>query len=489
MEKDIETKTSWEILDEYFCKKSMMEILGVDRDENAHSKFLGWLFENKDTREVAIKSLLTLLRVEYLKQKEEYPNIHFPEIKEPQAMKINDVRVILEDFVEASAEDENGKIIIGEDGREIKYYGRADIVLEVTYDDKHLYVIIENKIDSFEHMMGKGQKEEDAEGAMWQTKGYYQYYTENKYRGKDCIFAFLTRPCYSDFFIREKAKFEEKYKKLTNVRKDGGPQCESFIWINYQDVLDDILTIVESNLEIEDCILAKLRIKDYIRCLGINKTQDNLMAVSKDLEAKAWAVWEEIKRKTKKQINELNWENNKDFIQPLFKVLCYICEKNEKDEDKKKEKEQIREINKIINSKDDTSYVIKKDGNQCSVNGERAYDKNSLVYEVVRIMMEYTLSLEDINERYKVYRKYKKLPPYLFIDSKDFYEKKAKSTDKKFDTKWREMKDVDIYVYQSGWDYPIMRDFITFAEKLLPEYNIQEFVSKTKLEKMIELIK
>ena len=36
-------------LDRYFSEKSMMEILGVDRDENSHSKFLGWLFGNCQT--------------------------------------------------------------------------------------------------------------------------------------------------------------------------------------------------------------------------------------------------------------------------------------------------------------------------------------------------------------------------------------------------------------------------------------------------------
>ncbi len=115
--------TNWEKLEAYFNKKSMMEILGVDRDENAHSKFLGWLFENEDTREVAIKSLLSLLERKH--REREQDKTHFP----PSLNEINwdtfsikDTKVTLEDFVEYSG-----------------FYGRADIVIDVTdCQDQHI---------------------------------------------------------------------------------------------------------------------------------------------------------------------------------------------------------------------------------------------------------------------------------------------------------------------------------------------------------------
>ena len=49
-------------LHEYFSKKSTMEILGVDRDENAHSNFLAWLFENEKTGKEACWLLIELLK-------------------------------------------------------------------------------------------------------------------------------------------------------------------------------------------------------------------------------------------------------------------------------------------------------------------------------------------------------------------------------------------------------------------------------------------
>lgn len=47
MIEDFNKSKTVKALDRYFREKSTMEILGVDRDENAHSNFLAWLFENR----------------------------------------------------------------------------------------------------------------------------------------------------------------------------------------------------------------------------------------------------------------------------------------------------------------------------------------------------------------------------------------------------------------------------------------------------------
>jgi hypothetical protein len=105
--------TSWQKLDKYFSKKSMMEILGVDRDENAHSKFLGWLFEKPQ----AMFHLLALLN----KRQPEVPVVN------------NAYRIvsITEDF-----------FIINEEKR------RADILITVypKENEQPFYIVIENKV-------------------------------------------------------------------------------------------------------------------------------------------------------------------------------------------------------------------------------------------------------------------------------------------------------------------------------------------------------
>jgi len=474
--------TKWEKLEDYFSKKSMMEILGVDRDENAHSKFLGWLFENEDTREVAIKSLLVLL-------KNKRPELK--DVDEFQSMNIDNVKVILEDFVEAG-EDRN------------KYYGRADIVLEVTYDNKqHLYVIIENKIDSFEHKMGKGQKEEDAEGAMWQTVGYYYYYKE-KYGEENCVFVFLTRPN-----IDEKKCI--KFFKDKSRKNNGRPQCDSFIWINYQNVLDSILVKVLDSIKEslkgtkqtkDSCTSLSeitIRINDYIRCLGINKTQENLMAISSDSEIAKLAdeIWEECLRDKGK-----NLLTHQELIRPLFEVLYHI-----------KNDVKIQKIRNIINGKDYTTYVIKK-GEENKGSG---LTKNGLVKKVVELYLEnnkqeelkglkehFSPKLRMVNKSSRA--KEESLSNQVVINLEEYVQKKkelkgqellikespqeAIDKDKHWEKLMRDEKPTVWYVIQTGWDGQIiMNHFIKHAERLLSGYNIQECVSKNKLDKIFELIK
>lgn len=122
-----------------------MEILGVDRDENAHSKFLGWLFEKPE----AMFHLLALLN----KRQPEVPVVN------------NAYRIvsITEDF-----------FIINEEKR------RADILITVypKENEQPFYIVIENKVYSDEHTK--------------QTSAYFEHYRK-KYEGR-VFYVFLTLP-------------------------------------------------------------------------------------------------------------------------------------------------------------------------------------------------------------------------------------------------------------------------------------------------------
>lgn len=250
-------------LQEYFSKKSTMEILGVDRDENAHSKFLGWLFENELTRDSAIKKLLALLQTKLRKQKiQDIPDVM--KSYNEKTFAFQQVHVKLEDVVEVEYE---GKT----------YHGRVDIVIDIQLNKSdHLFVIIENKIFSHEHRLGCGKKTEDPD-APWQTKGYYLYY-DNKNKNK-CLFAYLTLP------QRPMLEGDSDKEEIDE------PDCKKFIPINYQDLMTDLLeelkvtyTVAKKQKEVS---IIQQRIIDYITCLEINKTQNSLMAVSKDLKTLA----------------------------------------------------------------------------------------------------------------------------------------------------------------------------------------------------------
>lgn len=91
-------------LDRYFSEKSMMEILGVDRDENAHSNFLAWLFENSDTCDIAVRRLVeTLISKEQNSEKQKILENFLS--KEISAFQVNREERII-------SKDANGKVDI-----------------------------------------------------------------------------------------------------------------------------------------------------------------------------------------------------------------------------------------------------------------------------------------------------------------------------------------------------------------------------------------
>ena len=117
----IKTSPTGMVVDEYLSEQSLLEIMNVDRLENYHSKFLGWLFENTNTRDFAIKQLVALLRDKRKK------GFVFPDINENDV--IESVSVILEEPVKEN--DKNG---------------RADIVIIIEWlNSTPLRIIIENK--------------------------------------------------------------------------------------------------------------------------------------------------------------------------------------------------------------------------------------------------------------------------------------------------------------------------------------------------------
>ena len=168
--------TSWQKLDKYFSKKSMMEIMGVDRDENAHSNFLAWLFENEETGKHACKLLIELLQQEaknadkkgkekVIKRLENLANISIE--------KISKVKVVREDYI--CLVDGNTKM-----------EGRCDVVIIASIGDLKYRIIIENKVKSEEKNSCWKEKTEDrwcnctTKPIIGQTQFYYNYYSPQR---------------------------------------------------------------------------------------------------------------------------------------------------------------------------------------------------------------------------------------------------------------------------------------------------------------------
>ena len=258
-------------LHEYYGEMSFVEILRVDRKEIYHSYFLKWLFEDKELAEMANLFLLNLL----LKRARQQGS-HFPkEIK--NALLTNAFAI---DNVETKVED---SVQIG------KSKGRCDVLIEMSYHCKtssKLYVFVENKVYSTEHNVGTSGKS--------QTEFYFDYYN-SKYGKENCLFVFLdlTNPI-----------------DLMNYTKPGC-KCEQYIHINYQDLLDFVLSPLARNESIQK--RKQFILKEYIKGLSLNYSKKySIMALEDNVRNLLIEFWNNNHQLIELSIEALSQDPNLD---------------------------------------------------------------------------------------------------------------------------------------------------------------------------------
>ena len=201
--------------------KSMMEILGVHRDENKHSDFLAWLFDSSSNHQLGVlpaKNLIELIK------------------KNGQLLPI-----ITDKITKCTAKRE----VAGKDR------DRVDIILEIEAEPKNIRVIFENKVNAPETIDNKG---------IGQTQRYHDEYEQKK------------------------DGFENVYI-YNRCDKSQLPQCEEFICITYQDIVDNIIEPLLPDLNPR----TEFILKDYILTLekpvNVEKQTDKIiMAMGKELK-------------------------------------------------------------------------------------------------------------------------------------------------------------------------------------------------------------
>lgn len=203
--------------------KSMMEIVGVHRDENKHSDFLAWLFDSSSDHQLGVlpaKKLIELIK------------------KNGQLLPI-----IADKITKCTAKRE----VAGKDR------DRVDIILEIEAEPENIRVVFENKVNAPETI--------DKDGTR-QTQRYY-----DEYKQKDDGF--------TNVYIYNRCD------------KSQLPQCQEFICITYQDIVDNIIEplLQLSNLNPR----TEFILKDYILTLekpvNVEKQTDKIiMAMGKELK-------------------------------------------------------------------------------------------------------------------------------------------------------------------------------------------------------------
>lgn len=206
--------------------KSMMEIVGVHRDENKHSDFLAWLFDSSSDHQLGAEPAKKL--IELIK-------------KNGQLLPI-----IADKITKCTAKRE----VAGKDG------DRVDIILEIEVGNDKIRVVFENKVNA----------PETIKDGIGQTKRYYQEYSQKNDGFKN---VYIYNRC-------DKSQL---------------PQCEKFICITYQDIVDNIIEPLFTNKI--NYIISKGRtefiLKDYILTLekpvNVEKQTDKIiMAMGKKLK-------------------------------------------------------------------------------------------------------------------------------------------------------------------------------------------------------------
>lgn len=362
-------------LQSFYYNQTVPEILGVSRSEVSHSAFLAWLFNPTANHCLGSRPLIQLLEL-YLKcYREQEKSSLYSTDKLQYAILTRNIEII-------SANVKKEKFVTSNNKN-----GRADIDIccDVRLAESginKLRVIIENKVYSKEHNE--------------QTETYFKYYENNKAADEVCLYIYLTPP--SD-------------KK--------NAQCESFVHITYQHLLDHVLERLVYQYDISE--RTKFILNEYIAALSI----PTLSVDNTDNNIKTSTIMA-IGVKEQELLIEF-WEKNKQLINAACTVLSMHPEYEE----------EVDEIVKQITSQ--------KDNSKYAINNKGEYNKSNLAKEIVLLYLEKNkkVSLEELKTCF---------PDYLQGSQGVIRELSEIKNYEKNKQRWKEIQFNDQYIYvTSQW--------------------------------------
>ena len=303
-----------------YYNQNLPEIFAVSRRELSHSSFLAWLFTSSANHGFGVLPLNLLLELFILKGRE----------KRLLSDKLTNA-IITRSFhiLESSAVTE-------ESVSTKKVKGRADIVLtcNVNFPEQSLNtlkVVIENKVYSDEHSN--------------QTQTYFEYFERNKLRNEKVLYVFLTPP---------------------SVTSEA--ECNQFVHITYQDLLDHIFEPLRRQPDINQ--RTKFILDEYINSLSIpsdtveenniTHIQTSILAIGMEEKELLQSFWEKHNRLIIAALNAMSGEND-----------------------------EAKKLIKNLSKRDFTKYMV---------NGEGPYGKGRMVEAVVNMYLENhpEVSLDDL---------------------------------------------------------------------------------------------
>lgn len=231
---------------DYLGRANIFETIGKARNEMTHSKMLEYIltaFHEPNAPESPMVHLLDILIKRSLQQgknamPEELVNAVLCRSLPPMALAEHDTEVPLSVYRKGC--DKKDRLDIYLEfvlGNPIKKGGRTSI-----------RIFIENKVQSSEH-----------DG---QTITYYDTCKNKRGESAYSLFVYLTPLTTRDL---------NDYASLSQNAK---PDCDSYISINYQDILDGIIEplLADEKLDLRNSVL----LKDYVNCLELPALSDDI---------------------------------------------------------------------------------------------------------------------------------------------------------------------------------------------------------------------
>ena len=253
-------------IEQYYHTASFLELFGIERWETSHTRFLTWLFNNSES---VVRKFLYLIQ-KWSELQKRYLDSELSKC------------LYLDKFVFESIKAKSEAL------SESEGYGKGntDIVMDCSIImngfHKTMHIIIENKIYSLETIKKTNYCIE------YQTDSYYNNYV-NKYKNDINVFVFL------------KPVTTYELSQATKETLEKWCHCDKYIIINYQELVDFVLTPFVNSDNIDSRV--KYIVKEYIKSLG--KTTENSKYSNKQIMAMG---------SDEKQLLESFYLKNRDLI-------------------------------------------------------------------------------------------------------------------------------------------------------------------------------
>lgn len=325
-------------LDTYYRRKSNFEVLGIQRNEVRHSRFVAWLLNPSEAhglRTFGLKKFLEVCVLARLESKQRVPS-------GVPAEALDEVIVGRARISDAVVRTE-----VAVDRR-----SRIDIHIDCTLalpqiGQKRLTILIENKIDSTEH---------DA-----QTIRYSEWLRQHSDQYDWSLLVYLTPV------------------PTLRLQQFDEPDCEckEFLQINYQYLVD---YLIEPALALTQSSQARDFISDYLRALSV----PSVIIADEENRGDVFMAISEHERK----LLTAFWVKHRPLILASFYAISI---------DPNQEEEVRDGVAKVLNSlgtKDYSRYTVVVDGEVRASNVR----KTDVGREVARLLIETGISFDDFEK-------------------------------------------------------------------------------------------